>query len=201
MTQNCFLKSEKIILKPIETEELSKLARMISTWVNDGIVTYYLFTGQKPQNSSEVLKDFTKLLEEKNNIIFLIIDQETKKMIGYAGIYEINPIVRKGEFRILIGEKNFWNKGYGTEITELVTYYGFDRLNLNRIYLGYASENKGAGRAYEKAGYQYEGTLKEDVYRNSQYYDGIKMAILREDYYKKFYKPHLKRFGRELIKK
>lgn len=194
MNNKYFLKGEKIILRPIEIEELPELARLINKWINDEIVTYYMFTGQIPQNSEQIISDFKKQLEGKNNIIFLVADSGTQKPIGYAGLHEIHLTARSAEFRILIGEKDFWGKGYGTEITELLTYYGFDRLNLNRIYLGYTVDNKGAGRAYEKAGYIYEGTLKEDIYRNSRYYDTISMAILRKDYYEKFYKLHSERF-------
>lgn len=201
MNQNYFLKGEKIFLRPIEIEELQEIARLITKWVNDEIVTYFMFTGQKPQNSAAIVADFKKQLEAQNNIIFLVVDIKTQKAIGYAGLYEIHPTARKAEFRILIGEKDFWGKGYGTEVTELVTYYGFDRLNLNRIYLGYTAKNKNSGRVYEKAGYTYEGTLKEDIYRNSKYYDSIRMAILRKDYYHKFYKSHSERFKQVFLKK
>lgn len=199
MTNKYFLKGERVVLKPIEVEELTELSRLIVAWVNDEIVTYYMFTGQKPQNSEQVAVDLKKQLERQDNVIFLVKDIETQKPIGYVGLYDIHTSARKAEFRILIGEKDFWGKGYGAELTELVTYYGFDRLNLNRIYLGYTADNKGAGKAYEKAGYLYEGTFKQDIYRNSQYYDSIKMAILRKDYYEKFYQSHLKRFKQEKI--
>ncbi len=194
-----FLESQKIFLRPIEIKEVPKISLLIVKWVNDGIVTYYMFAGQKPQNAEQVSADFKRQLEAGNNAIFLVVDKKTKKPIGYAGLYDINLTARKAEFRILIGEKKFWGKGYGTEITEILTYYGFDRLNLNRVYLGYTKSNKAAGRAYEKAGYVYEGTLKEDIYRNSQYYDTVKMAILREDYYKKFYKMHSEKFKQKLV--
>lgn len=196
---NYFLKTERIILEPIEIKELAGLSRLIVKWVNDEIVTYYMFTGQKPQNSEQVAADLKKQLQKQDNVIFLVRDIETKELIGYTGLYDIQASARKAEFRVLIGEKDFWGKGYGTEITELITYYGFDRLNLNRIYLGYAAENKGAGRTYEKAGYIYEGTLRQAIYRNSKYYDSIEMAILRKDYYEKFYQSHLKRFKQEKI--
>ena len=197
----CFLKAEKIFLRPVEIEELPKIASLVEKWVNNEVVTHYMFTGQKPQNIQQIISDLKRQIKSEKNVIFLIINIKTQKPIGYAGLYDINLTARKAEFRILIGEKSFWGKGYGTEVTELLTYYGFDRLNLNRIYLGYTAANKGAGRAYEKAGYQYEGTLKEDIYRNSQYYDSIKMAILRKDYYEKFYKSHSERFKQEFFKK
>lgn len=195
MSQQFFLKGQKISLRPIEIEELPQLSKLIAKWVNDGIVTYYMFTGQKPQNSEQIAQDFKKQLDAGNNVIFLVVDFETEKPIGYAGLYEINSTARKAEFRVLIGEKDFWGKGLGTEITELLTFYGFDRLNLNRIYLGFTADNKGASRAYEKAGYVHEGILKQDIYRNSQYYDSVRMAILRNDYYKDKYKEHQKKFS------
>lgn len=195
-----FLKGKKISLCPFETVAPKKLSALIVKWVNDGLVTYYMFTGQTPKNTQQVKADLQKQLEAGNNVIFLVADQATKKPIGYVGLFDINSTARKAELRILIGEKEFWGRGYGTEATELVTFYGFDRLNLNRIYLGFTAENKGACGAYEKSGYVYEGTLKEDIYRNSKWYDSIRMAILRKDYYEKFYKLHSERFGNSLKK-
>ncbi len=201
MSVNYFLKGEKIFLRPIEAGELMKLARLIAKWVNDEIVTYFMLTGQKPKSSAEIVADLKKQLAAGNNVIFLVSDSKTKKPIGYAGLYDMHDTARKAEFRILIGERKFWGKGYGTEIAEILCYYGFDRLNLNRIYLGYSSQNEGAGKAYKRAGYIYEGILKEDIYRNSRYYDTIRMAILRTDYYKKFHQLHSERFKQKISRR
>ncbi len=188
-----FIKGEKCFLKQIEADEIDKVANLLSKWVNDEIVTYYMFTGQKPLNKKQIEGNLKNDLSSCRNVIFLIVDSRSEKPIGYAGLYEINEISRKAEFRILIGEKDFWNRGYGSEVCEMVTFYGFDRFNLNRIYLGFTASNKAAQSAYEKAGYKYEGTLKQDIYRNSQYYDSIRMAILRDDFYKTYYEDFAKR--------
>lgn len=195
MSEQFFLTGEKIILKQVEIKDLKKMSKLAVKWVNDGVVTYYLFTGQTPKNSEQIFNDFKKLLDSHENVIFLVVDKKTKKPIGYAGLYEINMTARKAEFRVFILEKSFWGKGLGTEVTELLTFYGFDRLNLNRIYLGFTADNKGAGKAYEKAGFKKEGILRQDIYRNSQYYDSVRMAILRVEYYKKQYSEHKNRFS------
>ena len=192
---NYFLKGERVLLRPIEADEVQKISHIFVKWFNDGAVTYYMFTGQKPQNAKQIAEQINKDLSLGDAAIFLAVDIKTKKMIGYAGLYAVHPTAKKAEFRILIGEKDFRGRGYGTEVTELLTFYGFDRLNLHRIYLGFTADNKAANEAYEKAGYVYEGALKDDIYRNSRYYDSVRMAILRDDYYKKFYPAHLKRFG------
>jgi len=195
MSEQFFLAGEKIILKQVEIKDLKNFSKLAVKWVNNGEVTYYLFTGQTPKNSEQIFNDFKKLLDSHENVIFLIGDKKTKKPIGYAGLYEINLTARKAEFRVFILEKSFWGRGMGTEVTELLTFYGFDRLNLNRIYLGFTADNKGAGKAYAKAGFKEEGILKQDIYRNSQYYDSVRMAVLRDEYYKKQYLEHKNRFS------
>lgn len=195
MEKQAFLKGEKVFLSPIEKKDLKELSKLIVKWVNDNKVTYYMFRGQRPKNTEQVEKEIKSDLDSEHNVIFLVSDNKTKKPIGYAGLYEINQSTRKAEYQVLIGEKNFWGKGLGTNITELLTFYGFDRLNLNRIYLGFTAGNKAAERAYIKAGYKKEGILKQNIYRNSRYYDSIMMAILREDYYKKLYNKHNKKFS------
>jgi RimJ/RimL family protein N-acetyltransferase len=82
----------------------------------------------------------------------------------------------------MIGEKEFWGKGYGTEINNLVLDYGFRKLNLHKIYLGVNADNKGAVKSYKKSGFKYEGTKRDEIYRNGRYYDAIMMSILRNEY-------------------
>jgi len=190
-----FLKSKRLTLKQIELGEMKKLSKVVAKWVNDEEITYYMFTGQIPKNSNQIFDEFKKLLESRDNIVFLVLDNKNKKPIGYTGLFDINHVARKAEFRILIGDKDFWGKGLGMEITELMTFYGFDRLNLNKIYCGYVNENKAAGKAYKKAGYIKEGELHDDVYRNSKYYIGINLAIFRNDYYKNRYAKHKEKFS------
>lgn len=184
-----FLESERLYLRAIEDNDWARFTK----WFNDPEVTMYLFYGQLPTNKSQM----RAIIEEQikhGDILFVVVDKKTDKTIGLTGLHEIHPRARKAEFRVFIGEKKFWGKGLGTEITELLTFYGFDRLNLHRIYLGFTAENAGAGRAYEKAGYVKEGVFREDIYRNGRYYDSTRMAILEEDYRKKFYEGHSGRF-------
>lgn len=185
-----FLTGRQVILRSLEDDDMAHVTR----WVNHPDVTHTMFTGQRPMSQAQVTAEWQRQIENPNHVIFLVEDRQTRRPVGLAGLYDIHPTARKAEFRILIGEKAFWNKGYGTEITELLTFYGFDRLNLNRVWLGVTAENKGGIRAYEKAGFRREGTLRQDLYRNSRYYDTVRMAVLREEYYRELYDRHVKRF-------
>ena len=82
-----------------------------------------------------------------------------------------------------------------TILMALMLWYGFDRLNLHRIFLNVVAENVGAVRSYEKAGYQKEGVMRDEMYRNSRFYDMVKMAVLRDDYYAKWHGSYNRKFS------
>ena len=187
----CFLAGERVALRAPEPEDVA----LVTKWVNDREVTEFMFTGQRPMGQPQVLQDLQRLIANSENVVFLIEDRKSEQPIGLAGLYDCQATARKAEFRILIGERSVWNQGCGTEVTELIVFYGFDRLNLNRIWLGITAENGRGIRAYEKAGFRQEGVLRQDIYRNSRYYDTIRMSVLREEYYSVLYKQHANRFA------
>jgi len=153
-----------------------------------------MFYGQLPMSQEQVATMIGAQVALPQNAVFMVTSLEMQGDIcGFVGLYGIHLTARSAEFRVFL-DHAVWGKGIGTEVTELLTFFGFDRLNLHRIWLGVTSENKGAVRTYEKAGYTHEGVLRDDIYRNSRYYDSIRMAILRGEYYTKFFEAHQKRF-------
>jgi ribosomal-protein-alanine N-acetyltransferase len=175
-----FIEGEKIYLRGLEKRDL--MGGMFQ-WANDCEVTYYMFMGAMPNILEELEKEYEQLVKSTRDVVFAIIDKESDVHIGNVGLYSIQWIGRSAELRIVIGEKEFWGRGYGTEATKLTVDYGFDKLNLNSIYLGVNAEHSGAIRAYESAGFIREGTMRQYIYRNGRYYDAIRMSILREEYY------------------
>ena len=79
---------------------------------------------------------------------------------------------------IFIGDKNEWGKGYGTDATKSLIRFGFNELNLHRIWLRVDRNNSAALKCYQKAGLVQEGVFREDVYRNGCFHDTIVMSIL-----------------------
>ncbi|MBI5147719.1 MAG: GNAT family N-acetyltransferase [Parcubacteria group bacterium] len=181
MKRRAFLSGRLISLRPVERND----APLIARWINDPLVTFTMFTGQRPVNREQVENLIMSQVVAFENVIFIMTDKKSGQPIGLTGLYDIHPTARKAEFRVMIGEEMFWGKGRGTEAAHLMLFYGFDRLNLHRIWLGVTAENVAGVRAYEKAGFKREGVLKEDLYRNSRYYDSIRMAVLRQEYYAK----------------
>lgn len=172
-----FMSGERVYVQALDRDDLAHLI----AWINDSDVTALLFTGDRPASIERITEQWENDIRQ-GSIPFAIRTTTDDRFIGTTGLYSINWIMRSAEFRIFIGDKTAWNRGVGTESTRLMVAYGFDKLNLNRIWLGVNAENLGAVRAYDKAGFVKEGVLREEQYRNCQYYDVIRMSILRRDY-------------------
>jgi RimJ/RimL family protein N-acetyltransferase len=106
------------------------------------------------------------------------------KLIGSLGFHEIDWRNRMAEFGIIIGDKAYWNKGYGTEAVRLLVKHGFTTLNLNRIFLEVFETNPRAIRAYEKAGFTHEGKKRQAEFRHGEYTNTLVMSILKDEYLK-----------------
>lgn len=127
------------------------------------------------------LKWFTNKIQIGEVDQFIIIDRTTDMPVGSTYLRDIDMQNKKAEFGIFIGEDNARNKGIGTDTTSLMIQYAFEELQLNKIFLRVFSNNLGAIKAYEKAGFEYEGTAKQDVrLPNGEYQDIIFMGKLKQ---------------------
>jgi RimJ/RimL family protein N-acetyltransferase len=101
---------------------------------------------------------------------------------------DINHINGTAMFGIVIGEKEYWSKGFGTEATKLILDYGFNILNLHNIMLGVFDFNKRAIASYKKIGFKEIGKRRGDRLIAGKRYDTIFMDILAEEFESPFIK-------------
>ena len=173
-----FLTDGKVILRGFRREDLIPYRH----WWDNRQVTEFMEMGWKPADDAVLEATYNEVTQTNNNIVMVIVDPETEKPIGTTGLYLINWPGRRAQFRILIGEPDYLGRGFGTAATRLIVKYGFERVNLETIYLGANEENVRAIRSYEKAGFIHEGVQRNFVYNNGRYYNSVMMSILRGDY-------------------
>ena len=176
------LVGERIYLSPKNVEDVE----IFTEWMNDFYVTDY--TGRSYQTMT--LQEEKQYLEnsEKSKNTFAIIDLETDKIIGTIGLHSIDHINRTSTLGIFIGDKNYWNKGYGTEAIQLILDFGFNYLNLNNIDLALMEFNERALKCYQKCGFKEIGRRRKCKFINGKYYDSISMDILAEEFKESYIK-------------
>ena len=179
---NPFLIGEKIYLRGLKEEDLSG---EYFQWLNDKDVTCYLESGYFP-NTQVNMENYYEKINNSNSILMLaIIEKSTDKHIGNIKLEPINWIHRTAKLGIMIGNKESYGKGFGTEAIKLIVEYSFDELNLRKITLGVVAENKPALKVYKKIGFELEGRRKKQSFNNGHYCDGLIMGLFRKDYNKK----------------
>lgn len=83
----------------------------------------------------------------------------------------------------MIGEKECWGKGYGTEVTALMLEYGFTALSLHNIMLTAYSFHERGIRAYRRAGYREIGRRREALQLGGKAYDQIYMDCIASEFH------------------
>jgi len=102
--------------------------------------------------------------------------------VGNSGLLEIDWQNRLAEIGIHIGEKSYWNQGFGTKVLRLMLKHGFENLNLHRIWLRVFENNQRALHAYEKAGFTLEGKFREAQFIEGKYVDVMIMSMLQSEW-------------------
>lgn len=93
------------------------------------------------------------------------VEDKQGKHIGNAVWYNIDKIGRQAEVGIMIGDRDYWSKGYGTDAMQTMVDYIFRRTNFNRLYLKTLEKNARAHKSFAKVGFTPCGHMERDGYK------------------------------------
>lgn len=174
------LRGPRVTLRPWTRDDLPALRR----WHNDPEVMQYW--GERAALVPEGMFErdlapdgrFTKFAE---NGYFCICDASGRAIgrIEYEGLCLPQ---RAAELSILIGEKDAWSKGYGSEAITVLLDYLFNEMGAHRVWLAVLATNARAQRAYEKAGFVREGTMRAQWFTAGRWWDEHRYGILRDEF-------------------
>lgn len=180
-----YLFGERVRLRAAEKEDITAFLR----WINDEDVTENLFL-VSPMSRFEEENWYDAMMKkpESEHVLVIEVKDETPNQeyrpIGTCQFHNLDWRNRSAEIGIMIGEKTFWDRGYGTETMQLLLRHGFNTLNLHRIWLQVYAKNQRGIRAYEKAGFIFEGKYRQAHYQQGKYHDIHLMSILKEEWQK-----------------
>lgn len=171
-------KGEKIRLREYRKEDI----KLALEYLNDAEIKrnltpaipfpYTLEDEEKWYESNTALKDTYN---------FAIETLEGKEYIGGCGINKVDWKNSNVVVGIFIGNKEYWNKGYGTDAMKVLVKFIFEQMNINKIKLNVYSFNERAIKSYEKCGFKIEGVLRKEIYKDGKYHDEIVMGLLKDE--------------------
>ncbi len=103
------------------------------------------------------------------------------KAVGSIGIFIQKDVYQKsGELGYWLAE-DYWRKGITSKAVEIICKEAFATLDIIRIFAEPYEYNAGSRGVLEKAGFKYEGTMRNGVYKNGNVFSYCMYSILREE--------------------
>lgn len=179
MLDRNILRGKTVRLTAVEKEDLAAIAR----WFEDaGFARLFDATPAAPKSHSQLAQWLDGAQKDKSGFLFAIrpVDQDT--LLGYLELDGILWTNGNAWLGLGLGKRENWGKGYGTEAMQLALAFAFDELNLHRIQLSVFAYNERAIALYEKLGFVREGTYREHLRRDGQFYDMFLYGLLQHEW-------------------
>ena len=147
-------------------------------WMNDASV--FPNMGYTPPIELErTYSWFEAIKNDASRFDAAFVDDEGR-VVGFGGLTHIDALTRKAEFYLFIGP-DFHRRGFGTKAAAALCRYGFEELNLHKVFLYANASNTGARHTYEKIGFKMEGVLREEKLINGRFEDRLYYGIFAHE--------------------
>ena len=121
------------------------------------------------------------MLSADENEIFAFAITVDEKLVGSIGIFRQGNIHRQtAELGYYIAEE-YWGRGIMTEAVRQICAYVFEKSDIIRIYAEPFAYNAASCRVLEKAGFQYEGTLRSNAVMSGEVIDMKMYSLLKTE--------------------
>jgi diamine N-acetyltransferase len=173
---------ENLFLRDLRMEDLEGFY----SWQNDPeIAANFAFT-RLPRTLEETRRTLAGIVDgNRRDSVHLAVVQcpgtPGEEFVGVTSLKNISFLDRHAEFSIVIASKRHMGKGYGSAATVRMIRYGFDTLNLRKIYLSVLAGNETAIGLYERLGFRREGAFRQHLFRNGAYEDLMWFSLFREE--------------------
>src|SRR3989344_8280763 len=172
-----FLKGKSVNLRPVFKSDLPQIVR----WINDPEVRNFL-NAHLPQSEQDEERWLENLSKNKDTDLVLVIETTEGRVIGLMGLHKINWRDRVAITGALIGEKEYWGKGFGTDAKVTLLNYAFNTLNLHKICSGVIAFNGRSLQYSLHCGYKIEGRSRKQVFKRGKYWDLIQLGLFKNEW-------------------
>ena len=171
------IKGDKVGLRALEKEDLIHLR----DWRNIPEFRKH-FREVRELSLTDQEEWFESIQKTKHiNFMFTIVDLETQKPIGAAGLLYINWIIRSADFSFYIGHENKYigNDDIAIEAAKLLIDYGFNNLNLHKIWMElYEFDSKKIDFFTNKFKFKQDGLLRDNCFEAGKYYNSLIISLI-----------------------
>lgn len=169
----------RIRARPLEADD----AEFILELRNDESIACIPFScAMEHPISPERVRIWIKDVNALKSEMHMVLVKKRGGNFGLASVTDMDLANRSACIALLIHDRD-WRGGYGTEAIRGITEFLFQRYNLHRVWARVGDESELAMSVLVDAGFQLEGTLRQDHYSSGSWRDTRLLSVLSEDYW------------------
>ena len=173
-------KNFKVKLRAIEQSDL----KLIQRWRNMSSIQSFV-REYREMSMENIEKWYDSIINNKDFVFFIIEDLE-KTPIGVTGLTYIDWVNKHADLHLGLYEKPWGDKEYGTATMEIILDYGFNFINLNKIYAEIYSIDTNKLQLFEGNSFKRDAVLRDHYYHKGKYEDSHILSILKSEYQNNF---------------
>jgi [ribosomal protein S5]-alanine N-acetyltransferase len=169
------LETDRLVLRELVADDVAA----VHEYASDPEVTRFMTWGP---NTIEATRAYVATVIDRpagrDEFGLAVTLRDRGRLIGSVGIGIRSGEHRRGELGYVLN-RDCWGQGFATEATRRLVRFGFDELDLHRIEATCHPDNRGSARVLEKAGFQFEGRLRDHLRAGGQWRDSLLYATIR----------------------
>jgi len=172
------IETKRLMLRPVEERDADAIFR----YLNDPDVTYNLLGHSLTREETlSMIAKWIDAFENRTAFTMGVTKKEDNVVMGICALLRVSWEHLHAELVYWLG-KEYWGKGYMTEAVQAMLNFGFKHLGLERIEAGCFTRNTASRRVLEKVGFKYEGCARHKYFKDGEFLDEYRFAILRQEY-------------------
>ena len=148
---------------------------------NQEVTKYLSYDHKDIEDAEKYIRNKVEKYSQGECMIWRIEYNENRKFIGACGFTHWDTENCFAEIAYSLAQ-DYWGRGIMNEIVNVLFYFGFEKMQLNRIEARCWSENEKSVRIMEKCNMQFEGIFREQLYVKGKYRDIKMYSILKWEF-------------------
>lgn len=171
--------TDRVVVKELSAIELKG---RFPSWLNDPLVSAYSEFRNRHISFEDCAHYVEAVSTDDTNKVWACYCKNSGMHMANVSLKSIDYLNATARLECLIGEKEFWGKGYGEEICRIALDHGYDELGLNRICCSVPSGHNTMSKLADKLGFIKEGVSRKAWQIDGNYVDVEEYGMLRDEY-------------------
>jgi len=175
MTHPPILETTRLRIRPYREADIAELLPLVGARE----VAATTLRIAHPYSERDARK-FLELAKEPDKLWLAITTKVDGRQIGGIGL-RVDQEHKHAELGYWLAVP-YWGKGYATEAGRELLRYGFEELEMHRIFASHFGQNPASGRVLKKIGMKHEGCQREHLHKWGEFVDSELYGILRREW-------------------